>query len=92
MFFRENETLLLADKKHRDPLYERDDLKITLKLFVKDFNYNSVCDAISSTMNELKIDRIEQLIIAFPQPGKFFIFKILLLKNERSFFLIILFF
>lgn len=66
----ENETLLLADKKHRDALYDRDDLKITLKLFVRDFNYDSVRDSILSTMDELKIDRIEQLIIAFPQPGE----------------------
>uniref|UniRef100_A0A915CZ75 GCS light chain n=1 Tax=Ditylenchus dipsaci TaxID=166011 RepID=A0A915CZ75_9BILA len=60
--------LLLADKKHRDTAYERDDLKITLKLFLEDFEFTYIRDAIDATLSQLNIDVIEQLILAFPQP------------------------
>jgi len=64
----ENGILLLADKSHRDSVYERDDLKITLKVFIESFNFEHVRSAIETSLAQLKIENIEQLIIAFPQP------------------------
>ncbi|KAI1699932.1 aldo/keto reductase family domain-containing protein [Ditylenchus destructor] len=64
----ENGMLLLADKKHRDTAYERDDLKITLKLFVENFEFDYIRESIDATLAQLKIDTIEQLILAFPEP------------------------
>lgn len=62
---------MLADEKHRTTSFERDEVKITLKLFLKTFDYVHVCEAIEVTLKELKINAIEQLIIAFPKPGLF---------------------
>jgi len=68
----DNEMLLLADKKHqRMEAYDRDDLKITLKLFTEDFNFSFVHDAIQATLSQLGVNIIEQLIVAFPQPSTF---------------------
>lgn len=38
--------LLLADKKHCDIAYERDDLKITLKLFIEKFEFQFIKNAV----------------------------------------------
>ena len=38
--------LLLVDKKHCDNVYEREDLKITLKLFLEKFDYDYIKDAV----------------------------------------------
>uniref|UniRef100_A0A915LG49 GCS light chain n=1 Tax=Meloidogyne javanica TaxID=6303 RepID=A0A915LG49_MELJA len=40
--------LLLVDKKHCDNVYEREDLKITLKLFLEKFDYDYIKDAVES--------------------------------------------
>jgi len=37
--------LLLTDKKDCDNAYERDDLKITLKLFLETFAFHYISDA-----------------------------------------------
>jgi len=67
----DNGMLLLADKKHqRMEAYDRDDLKITLKLFVEEFNFSFVYDAIQATLSQLGVSLIEQLIVAFPQPNE----------------------
>jgi glutamate--cysteine ligase regulatory subunit len=63
----ENGILLLTDKAHRDTEYERDDLKITLKIFVEQFEFSYINDAIETALEQLKIDVIEQLILTFPQ-------------------------
>lgn len=68
--FSENGILLLADKSHRDSVYERDDLKITLKVFIESFNFEHVRSAIETSLAQLNITTIEQLIIAFPQPDE----------------------
>ncbi|KAF7639545.1 hypothetical protein Mgra_00000875 [Meloidogyne graminicola] len=56
--------LLLVDNCDN---YEREDLKITLKLFLEKFNYDYVKDAVEAVIKQLKIDSIEQLILSFPE-------------------------
>lgn len=70
----------MADAKHRTTTFERLEVKITLKLFLKTFDYFHVCQAIDVTLEELKINAIEQLIIAFPKPGMFLDLKLLYTK------------
>ena len=60
---------MLADKKHCDNKYERDDLKITLKLFMDSFDFQHLRDAVEAVLKQLDTDVIEQLILAFPQSG-----------------------
>uniref|UniRef100_A0A7E4V394 GCS light chain n=1 Tax=Panagrellus redivivus TaxID=6233 RepID=A0A7E4V394_PANRE len=61
-------TLLLSAKE--TPLtYDRDDLKITLKVFINEFSVKEVDAAVAAVLTQLKIDSIEQLIIDFPHPG-----------------------
>ena len=62
--------LLLADKKHCENAYERDDLKITLKLFIEKFEFQYIKEATESVLQQLQTDSIEQLILAFPEPEK----------------------
>ncbi|CAK5091485.1 unnamed protein product [Meloidogyne enterolobii] len=59
--------LLLVDKKHCDNVYEREDLKITLKLFLEKFDYDYIKDAVEAVIKQLKTDSIEQLILSFPE-------------------------
>ncbi|KAI6188915.1 Purple acid phosphatase [Aphelenchoides besseyi] len=61
-----NNMLLLSNRGHADTVYERDDLKITLKVFLPDFNVQQMHDAVDATINQLKTDNIEQLILALP--------------------------
>ncbi|KAI6229569.1 GCS light chain [Aphelenchoides besseyi] len=61
-----NNMLLLSNRGHADTVYERDDLKITLKVFLSDFNVQQMHDAVDATINQLKTDNIEQLILALP--------------------------
>uniref|UniRef100_A0A914XW02 GCS light chain n=1 Tax=Panagrolaimus superbus TaxID=310955 RepID=A0A914XW02_9BILA len=64
----DNGTLLLSAKDA--PLtHDRDDLKITLKVFLNEFSINEVDSAIVAILDELKVDSIEQLIIDFPHSG-----------------------
>lgn len=63
--FRDNGTLLLAAKD--TPLtHDRDDLKITLKVFLYDYSISEVEAAIDATLAQLSVENIEQLIIDFP--------------------------
>ncbi|KAI6225215.1 Glutamate--cysteine ligase regulatory subunit [Aphelenchoides fujianensis] len=62
----ENNSLLLSNRGHTDTVYERDDLKITLKIFLPDFNLQQMHDAVDATIQQLKSDNIEQLILSFP--------------------------
>lgn len=48
--------LLLVDKKHCDNVYEREDLKITLKIFLEKFNYDYVRDAVCKILIFLEMD------------------------------------
>ncbi|KAL3091321.1 hypothetical protein niasHS_007114 [Heterodera schachtii] len=66
----EDGTLLLADKKHCENKYERDDLNITLKLFMETFEFRHLKDATGAVLKQLDTDVIEQLIIAFPSPDE----------------------
>lgn len=59
--------LLLADKKHCDIAYERDDLKITLKLFIEKFEFQFIKNAVEAVLKQLQTDSIEQLILSFPE-------------------------
>jgi glutamate--cysteine ligase regulatory subunit len=64
----DNGTLLLSAKDA--PLtHDRDDLKITLKVFLNEFSLNDVDSAIAAILLELKVDNIEQLIVDFPHSG-----------------------
>lgn len=69
LHFSNDGTLLLADKEHCGNSYERDDLKITLKLFMETFEFQHLKDATEAVLKQLETDVIEQLIIAFPPPG-----------------------
>ena len=60
--------LLLAEPQPSDTDYERDDLKITLKIFLESFTYSHIQDSVDAVLNQLKTENIEQLIVAFPQP------------------------
>lgn len=65
--FRGNNILLLSNRGHTDTKYERDDLKITLKVFLSDFDLKQLHAAIDTTIYQLKTDNIEQVIVAFPR-------------------------
>lgn len=58
--------LLLTNKAEKDTVYERDDLKITLKVFLSGFDLQQLYDAVNGAITQLKTDNIEQLIISFP--------------------------
>lgn len=60
--------LLLAQPQPTDTDYERDDLKITLKIFLESFTFSHIQDSVDAVLNQLKTENIEQLIIAFPEP------------------------
>lgn len=59
--------LLLSNRGHTDTVYERDDLKITLKVFLSGFDLSQLHAAVDAAIYQLKIDSIEQLILSFPQ-------------------------
>ncbi|KAH7730808.1 Protein E01A2.1 a [Aphelenchoides avenae] len=63
-----NGMLLLAEPQPSDTDYERDDLKITLKVFLESFTYSHIQDSVEAVLSQLKTENIEQLIVAFPQP------------------------
>lgn len=44
-------------------------MKITLKVFLDIYSIHEVEEAIDATLNQLNVDSIEQLIVAFPHPG-----------------------
>ena len=71
--FSKDGTLLLSDKVCSDSgaAYDRDDVKITLKLFMETFEYSQLDDAVESVLSQLKTDSIEQLILAFPVKGSY---------------------
>lgn len=58
-------TISFADTE--DSRYDRNDLKITLKIFMSNFSFSQITECISSTLDELHVDNIEQLIVAFPE-------------------------
>uniref|UniRef100_A0A0K0E497 GCS light chain n=1 Tax=Strongyloides stercoralis TaxID=6248 RepID=A0A0K0E497_STRER len=62
----EHGVLLLNSKSLSEEPFERDDLKITLKVFLNDFDFSQIEKAIDGTLKELKTDNIEQLIVSFP--------------------------
>jgi glutamate--cysteine ligase regulatory subunit len=59
--------LLLSNRGHTDTVYERDDLKITLKVFLSGFEISQLHAAVDAAIYQLKTDNIEQLILAFPR-------------------------
>uniref|UniRef100_A0A914DKQ3 GCS light chain n=1 Tax=Acrobeloides nanus TaxID=290746 RepID=A0A914DKQ3_9BILA len=59
--------VLLSDREDATT-YERNDLKITLKVFLQEFDISHIENAIEATIAQLETDNIEQLIIAFPRP------------------------
>ncbi|KAK0397046.1 hypothetical protein QR680_001953 [Steinernema hermaphroditum] len=61
-----NGTVLLSECLH-DIMYERDDLKISLKVFLTEFDFGQITNAIEATLDQLKTDSIEQIIVAFPE-------------------------
>jgi glutamate--cysteine ligase regulatory subunit len=65
--FSGNNMLLLSNRGHTDTVYERDDLKITLKVFLSDFDLSQLHAAVDAAINQLKTDNIEQVILAFPR-------------------------
>ncbi|MFH4974993.1 hypothetical protein AB6A40_001702 [Gnathostoma spinigerum] len=60
-----NETITL--KQNDEFLYDRNDLKITLKLFMSDFRATEIEECLVATSSQLQVDTIEQLIVAFPE-------------------------
>jgi len=46
--------------------YDRDDLKITLKVFLDEFNIKNITDSVDSVLKQLHTQNVEQLIVAFP--------------------------
>uniref|UniRef100_A0A1I7ZWI4 GCS light chain n=1 Tax=Steinernema glaseri TaxID=37863 RepID=A0A1I7ZWI4_9BILA len=61
-----NNTVLLSECL-QDIVYDRDDLKISLKVFLTDFDCTQITNAIDATLDQLKTDSIEQIIVAFPE-------------------------
>ncbi|KAF8361513.1 hypothetical protein PRIPAC_88436 [Pristionchus pacificus] len=64
--FRNNGTLLLCDNSHIDK-YERDDLKITMKLFLSRWCEKELKEAVDALKDQLATTSIELLIVAFPE-------------------------
>jgi glutamate--cysteine ligase regulatory subunit len=60
--------LLLAEPQANDTDYDRDDLKITLKVFLQTFDFAHIESSVDSALKQLQTENIEQLIIAFPEP------------------------
>ncbi|CAJ0564554.1 unnamed protein product, partial [Mesorhabditis spiculigera] len=64
--FKEDGTLLLCDREHINR-YVRDDLKITLKVFLSSWDPTEVRESFACLVEQLKTDDIELLILAFPE-------------------------
>lgn len=54
--------VLLSDRED-STTYDRNDLKITLKVFLQEFDIGHIENAIEATISQLETDNIEQLII-----------------------------
>ena len=68
--YRKNGTILLPKDGEKDVLGihdDRDDLKITLKIFLSRVDFEQVRQCLDVTFEQLGIDSVEQLIISFPQ-------------------------
>ncbi|CAB3407321.1 unnamed protein product [Caenorhabditis bovis] len=64
--FKDDTCLLLCDNDHIDN-YERDEIKITMKVFMSTWEINQIQDAVKSLKEQLKTRDIEVLIVAFPE-------------------------
>jgi glutamate--cysteine ligase regulatory subunit len=66
--FKDDGTLLLCDQEHINR-YERDDLKITIKVFISSWETgpNEVNESVHCLIEQLKTDDIELLILALPE-------------------------
>ncbi|CAD5226087.1 unnamed protein product [Bursaphelenchus okinawaensis] len=62
----DNNMLLLTNRAKQDTVYDRDDLKITLKVFLSEFDLQQLNDAVDGVITQLNTDNIEQLIVSFP--------------------------
>uniref|UniRef100_A0AC35U8V8 GCS light chain n=1 Tax=Rhabditophanes sp. KR3021 TaxID=114890 RepID=A0AC35U8V8_9BILA len=62
----EHGVLLLNSNSLTETPFERDDLKITLKIFLQEFDFTQIEKAVEGTLRELNTDNIEQLIVSFP--------------------------
>ncbi len=65
---RDNGTILLSKETDSSDLslLDKNDFKITLKIFMGRFEFAQIRDCISSLLEQLGIDVISQLIVAFP--------------------------
>ncbi|ULU11832.1 hypothetical protein L3Y34_015312 [Caenorhabditis briggsae] len=64
--FKENSCLLLCDNDHMDN-YERDEIKITMKVFLSAWDVQQIEQAVTSLKEQLKTKDIEVLILSFPE-------------------------
>lgn len=60
---------MLLAAKDKPLTQDRDDLKITLKIFINVYSIQEIEDAIGATMKQLNVESIEQLIVDFPHVG-----------------------
>ncbi|TMS36635.1 hypothetical protein L596_003754 [Steinernema carpocapsae] len=58
---------VLLSKCLQDVNYDRDDLKISLKVFLTGFEFAQITSAIDATLDQLKTGNIEQIIVSFPE-------------------------
>jgi len=63
----ENENVFLRkEEKSSSEKHERNQLKITLKVFLRDFNAESLNAAVTSALHQIGVDRIDSLFLAVP--------------------------
>ncbi|CAI5438807.1 unnamed protein product [Caenorhabditis angaria] len=63
---KENSCLLLCDNDHIEN-YDRDEIKITMKVFMSSWNIGEIDEAVTSLKEQLKTQDIEVLIVSFPE-------------------------
>ncbi|VDK44795.1 unnamed protein product [Anisakis simplex] len=63
LHFKNGDTISLAAMDTNT--YPRNDLKITLKVFMSSMNFDQVVDCLDTTKDQLGVDSIEQLIMSF---------------------------
>lgn len=57
---------LIKDKPDPRDTYERSQLKITLKVFLRDFNKENLDEAVNAALNHLQTDHVDSLFLAVP--------------------------
>jgi len=62
-----SEDIYITDDHSSDTKFDRRQHKITLKIFLENFDPKQVREAVEATLNEIHTDFIEQIILAFPQ-------------------------